>query len=322
LSWLSKRLGCAGRPSRRILGHLSELVPALPDSVGPQVGLSADELERLCAEFQLEELTRYLGLTGGIVECAWWGSALGDIALSTRTPPGGENVLQEAALFHLGFQLFDVVVDTVPAHKRELASALRPELLKTRLLHPVEPLNRLHSEDRAVALIVRLFDAALSSAGQRLCGDETHATYAGHLLERMYASELQISPDLFAAKRLPVVFLGVLAIHPSNVQATALFAHLSLFLSLWDDWADLSEDMLQGAPNAFLSSTNGSRTRRTLEYAARSVTRVAAGRAAHGDIVTKLREPLSAALALGVEFGPESHAKIVAICRHLIRNES
>jgi len=321
LGWLTRQLGCSGPPARRILHRLAGLLPAVSPAGEAGVGLPDSELDALCKEFQLADLTPGLGLSGGLVECGWWGSALGDIALSTGARPGGRSVLREAALFHLGFQLFDIVVDNVPAHTRALAGALRPDFLRARLVRPLDDASALHSDDHTASLIVRLFDAAISSAGQRLHADSPHADYIAELLQRMYTSELRTSPDPFDAKRLPVVFVGALAIHPSNGRASELFVHLSQFLSLWDDWADLAEDMLRGAPNAFLSSMHESRPRRALAYAGRSVLRVTSGRAGHGGIVARLREPLDASLALARQLGPDSHDKVVSICRHLMREQ-
>jgi hypothetical protein len=114
------------------------------------------------------------------------------------------------------------------------------------------------------------------------------------------------------------VFIGALVIDPRDERATELFGHLARFLSYWDDWLDLADDMLQGAPNEFLTVVAETAAQRRLRYAVRSLARIAGGRLFHRGITAHLIEPLESALRSAGEIGRITANKTLAMCRELV----
>ena len=317
--WLRRRLGCVGYPYERITRGLAKQLPRPSDSERLQLGLSEQEVRLLCHEHRLDSLMTRFGLAGGLEECCWWGSALCDIGLSARGRSRDVALLREGASFHLAFQLFDVVVDGFPRHTATLAEGLRPAALKMRVLNPNDEAYRLRCADEATAPVVALFDDAIASIGRRLHAQPKRAFRSLRMLERMYQSELRISPDPYAAKTLPVVFLGTLADSEESGRAShRLFFHLARFLSLWDDWVDLEEDMLRAAPNQFLGHPDRTRTLGRARYVGRCVARVAVGRVLHREIERRLTSPLRKALTAAEDLNALTFTKTVHACRRLV----
>lgn len=317
--WLRKRLGCAGPGRFRILQNLS--LPLGDERVPDRkaVGLFSRELSSLSEDYSFSRISRAFrprGTADELLRIAWLGSVLGDIASGG---PGDDwtEIATEAALFNLGVALFDTVVDESQGKVPRLAEALRPGRLSQRLSNPSDPESALSCGDADIRLIVQLFDGALCSMGRRFSPDRAHLEHLAHLLARMYESELGQSGDPFAAKVLPVAFIGELSAPSFLKKMRLLFAALSHYLHLWDDWLDIGEDMARMAPNAFLTPSVRVPALGMLMYAGRSVARVVGGGLFHEKIAHTLYDAQEKAIeaSLGVNFS--TYEKTITLCRYL-----
>lgn len=313
--WLRRRLGSAGRGRLRVLEVLRERLGA-EGQPALSIGLADHELDRLCADCRTAALALAVPARGdaaSLRRILWWGSALGDIASAVR-PDDRDRIVREAALFNLGVALFDSVVDRAPQLVPPLARALAPARLEARL-HASGADPVLAVDQPLLEPLVGIFDAALGSIGQRFRDEPAHLEHLRWLLERMFLSELGLSPNPFAAKTLPVTFIGALA-GPSR-DWTRVFDGLSRFMSVWDDWLDLAEDMRRLAPNAFLGGRRGVSLGGAL-YAGRSLARVAAGGRLHGGLGDRLFEPLDASLIAARAGNEALYTRTIALYSHLL----
>ncbi len=224
-----------------------------------RLGLHEADLASLAVRCRFGRLAEHFRSEGGpaeLREIAWWGSALADIATEAAAQPRNDDLLTDAAFFNLGVALFDGVVDNAPARIPAIAESLSPTRLRRKLARPLDPEAALSCAEPDLELIVSLFDQTLGGVGQRCADDATWRDNLARTLDDMYASELGLTGDPMPAKRLPLIFLGQMVIRPGedNRLPREFFAHLSAFLALWDDWADLGADALALAPNAFLGS--------------------------------------------------------------------
>ncbi|MDX1395222.1 MAG: hypothetical protein R3195_12570 [Gemmatimonadota bacterium] len=313
-----KRLGCAGWQADRVLRRVHGLVPELRTGETLPVGLGDPAIEALYVEAELDELARRFHVERGLRQGLWWGSALADVACSAVGEATDDTVLREGALLHLGLNLYDAVVDIIRRGTRTLSESLDPARLAARLARPEEASTALTCPDEDLQRIVRLFDSAMVSVGRRWAEYPDRAGVLVDLYRRMYESELRISADPFEAKELPYVFVGALVIPPGAQRARSLIRGLSRFFALGDDWDDMFEDMIRGAPNAFLSNASRSKTRRALGYAGRSALRLAAGRRMHDALAERLAAPLRETLQVAREIGPGCHARTLSLCRATI----
>lgn len=282
---LERRVGVLGDGRSRILNQLIAAVPGpAPETAGLQPGLSADRLQRLAAQGRFSDLGEAFptrGGTGRIGLIAWFGSLVADIGCAP-TFRHRDLVLREGALFNLAVALFDTIIDDQPSRRRAAAEALRPEVLIAVLRGGVPLPNH---GDTALNSLVGLFNSTLLSTHRRLCRSPGTLSELGELLSRMYRSELGIDRDRFAAKILPVVYIGRLGDLADSPAVRDLYTRLSKFIALWDDWNDLADDILAGRPNWFAGDGSGW----SIRNVARPSWRVLGGRFSHAQIARTLR---------------------------------
>ena len=253
--WLRRGLGASGAYRLRMLEALNDCLPDKEKATDPTLGFTLGSLrEAIDGEWlaSLEESIDSRGDPKRLLEIATWGSCLGDLACPLNCPER-EQVMREAAWFNLGVALFDSFVDESDPRIDKLAEALSPSRLRNCLMGTSLTEQRDTQEDPSLVPIIRLFDAALGSAGNRFAHDKVHVDRMAALLSDMYESELGMAADPFPAKRLPVVFMAYLG--SPVVEHKDMLAAVSSFVQQYDDWQDIAEDILASSPNVFLSST-------------------------------------------------------------------
>jgi hypothetical protein len=296
--WVRRRLGSAGAPRDALLERLLARLPDGADDV--RLGLTGAELESVLPERDAFELaTTARGDVERLRRIVWWGSALADL------PDGADGARAEGGRFNLAFALFDSVVDDAPRRVPVLAHALAPDRLRHRLaggapLVPGAP---------ELEPLVQLFDTALAGSGRRLRAQPRRLDELGDLLEAMLRSELGMTEDPFAAKTLPVVFLGALA--DGSAATARLFRALAEFLWLWDDWLDVAADLCRLRPNAFLGRGGSS-------VCLRGATRLVAGSRAHPSVADRLDRAFVSTLDAALGAGGDTYARTVAFHRELL----
>lgn len=309
--WVRARLGSAGAPRSDLLGRLRDRVP----SDGGEVALGLDDaaLERLLPDDQAELLAD--GTSGArgdpdrLRRIVWWGAALADVpgtATGTARAEGGR--------FNLAVALFDSVVDDTPDRVPALARALAPGRLRRRIARPDDERTALTTEPTGLGPLVRLFDEALVDAGRRLRTQPRRLDRLGDLLEAMFLSELRATDDPFAAKRLPVIFIGALV--DGGLPTARLFLALAEFLWLWDDWLDLADDLRRLRPNAFLGRC-GSRAGRA-GACARGGLRLLAGPTARSQVAGQVEGAFVRTLAAASQAGGEPYRRTLSFHRELL----
>jgi len=224
-------------------------------SSGECLGLSDERLLQLAVEHSLGSVAshfRRLGEPLQLRRLAWWGSALADIGCAAGSRGREDDLLADAARFYVAVALFDHVVDDAPDRSIALARPLEPSRLRLKLERPTDPEARLVCPAPGLRLIVALFDRALEGIGRRLEREPVWRAELADMLETMYCSELSLSGDPLAAKTLPFILIGHLALPPTETAPRAFFTKLAYLLGLWDDWQDLLPDGWALAPNAHL----------------------------------------------------------------------
>ena len=229
---LRRRLGCSG-PGRATI--LATLRSHLPERSSPRTSVAltlVDDLHDLVAPVDFDALAQTVPWRGDgsrLLEIASWGAVIA--GLTTPVCPNHRaQVAREAALFNVGVAVFDSAVEEMPALRAGLARALDPRRLRARLADPDGMATQLTGRSPQEFDLVRLFDVVLCNAGRRWAGDRTQLGYLADLLERMFLSEMGISRDFLAAKRLPVVFIGALG-HPiSDHRAASFYDALGRFV--------------------------------------------------------------------------------------------
>ncbi len=319
--WLRRRLGCAGRPCLRIRERIRECLPEIRQEEDRPLGFSSSELADFSETHQLAEIAKRFAWRGNIKNLeriAWWGSALGDVA-SVRRPIDRSRVLWEAASFNLGVSLFDSILENESDKFPPLARALDGVRLRARLVRPSITHRPLTCDDNSLDLIVRLFDTALAGAGRRFNCWPAQIEYLSELLEVMYRSELGLSEDRFAAKTMPVVFIGALGNDYEDEQAHWFFGAFGRFIQLWDDWLDLSEDLRSLAPNAFLGAPRSVISFDALGYSIRFLARTVGGRLFHEGIALTLSDALRISLSAARHWDIQGYRKTLLLCHKLVQ---
>ena len=293
-----RRLGSAGASRDALLERLRARLPDGGDDV--RLGLTGAELAGVVPERDALELaTAARGDAERLRRIVWWGSALADL------PDGANGARADAGRFNLAFALFDSVVDDTPGRIPALAHVLAPRRLRQRLAGG----GALATDVSELAPLVGLFDTALAGSGRRLRSQPRRLDELGDLLEAMFRSELRVTPDPFAAKTLPVVFLGALV--DGNAATARLFRALAEFLWLWDDWLDVAADFVRLRPNAFLGRGGAA-------ICLRGATRLAAGARAHAAVADRLDRAFSASLDAALRAGGGTYERTVAFHRELL----
>ncbi len=293
-------------------------VVALPESIG--LGLGDEGLALLAVEYHFGTLAGHFRPFGGpleLREIAWWGSALADIACAAGGKRSDEELLRDAALFHLGVALFDDVIDTQPERSDRLAEALHPGRLGPKLENPTDTHHALRSPDAVLNLIAALFDGALEGIGRRLAHDREWRRALLQMLQSMYASELQLAGDPQTAKTLPFAFVGHLAVRPGD-GADALLQNLSIFLGLWDDWLDLVADVWFAEPNAFLDPRSRQGWRGRLRGTAKGLGLLMAGGTRGSTAGRRLTLALRATLDAAKPLPPAAQEKLKHLCLYML----
>ena len=314
--WLRRRLGCAGKSHGHVLAQLRATLSA--DAVPTiDLGLRHEDIPSIVSYHQTDQLAAGLPTRGDpaqLHQIAWWGSALGDIAAGQRCNDH-EAIVAEAALFNLAVALFDTVVEDRRDLVSMLAEAMAPAAMRARLLAPHDERAALVVEHPVLHYLVELFDRVLAGVGARLQTHPLRLQELGALLEMMFRSELGLERDPFAAKTLPIVFIGALGAPTSETRATRLFAALARYLSLWDDWLDMADDMRHSRPNAFLGRGGLAVSVDTGRYWVRSGARVLLGECAHRNVTRQLVTQFRRTLELARACDEATYVRVVALYR-------
>jgi hypothetical protein len=244
--WVEQRVGSRGKARANILRCLLENVALASEC---DLGLPLRVLCSISREFEFDTLSRLVPSRGNrdrLLEIAWFGSAVADVAASSEDP-FGEQVLRDGALFNVAISLVDSVLDDASdPRSRALTHFLAPMHLRRRLIG--EPIAS--SDD--VRPIVRLFDDALGSIGQRWRHRVAVIDDADFLLSRMYKSEMVPTASRLDAKRLPFAFVGLVSDGTQRLEVLEVSERLGAFVALLDDWQDLGDDLIAGRANVFL----------------------------------------------------------------------
>jgi hypothetical protein len=293
-TWWRRRLGILGDGRDRIVAALSRRLGA-----GPAGGAGGDTGPGRSAGFApaaLEDLAARYGARGDarrLTEIAAWGA---EICGLTADPPGDDRAPGAAARFNLAVALFDSLVDDRCASLPAVARVLHPDRLTGWLERPDDTMPR--PVDGSGGAVAALFEQAVRDAGRCWRSHARHRTLLAGLLASMYRSELGLSADPFAAKELPVVFLGALG--TADPGALAMHRRLGRFIAAWDDWLDQDEDLVARRPNLFYGDPRGLGV---VSYSGRAVLRTLGSRrtvrATRDELVARLDAVLVAAEAVG-----------------------
>jgi hypothetical protein len=312
-----RRLGVAGQGRSQILSRLADTVPAPSTMVaGRDVGLSADGLQRLAAEWQFGSFGDAFPTRSGadrLSRIAWFGAVLADISCSPACDER-DQVLREGALFNLAVALFDTVADDQPSRLAATAKALQPELLMLVLRDGVRLPSR---NDAAVDLLVDLFNDVLRSMNRRLRHSPVMIDRLGGLLDQMYRSELGVDHDRLAAKFLPTVFIGLLGDRRSSAAIGSLHLKLSRFIAMWDDWQDLADDVIRRRANLFAYDGYGW----SISNVVRLGWRLIGGRVSHAQIATALRAVIDETVRASYSVPQDARVATLYLLRFLLGQE-
>lgn len=321
LYWLERRLGCAGKERLRILQAIAQQGHVYDELKIEQIGLTKERLSSLSRIYNIPLISQNYpsrGDTESLLRIAWWGSAWGDVAC-IENDKSNSLVLKESALFNLAIALFDTVVDEYPNLKSEITKIINPFKIRRRLYQPSKEYTALICDHPLLGCIAHIFNDMLSSIGLRLSDQPQHLERIAQILESMYKSELRLSSNPFNAKRLPLLFIGLLSNVSYRCDVCHLFECIGDFIHLWDDWLDLSEDMIRLAPNAFLGSTiKNPLGIYTLIYLCRSFSRILAGSFYHKQIANLLAAKLEMVVASAKRVGPNTFRKTAVLCNYLV----
>lgn len=244
-----------------------------------------------------------------LAEIAEWGAAI--CALTLEPQPDSKEVLAAAASFNLAVALFDTLVDDHSPDLGGVAQKLHPDHLREFLFHPSTnrvPATACESE------VVQLFDSAVRTAGRRWQDRQEHLTMLGDLLETMYSSELGTSPDPFAAKEQPVLFMG--AIGSADRRCLELHRSLGRFIAAWDDWLDQDQDILARRANAFLGIPCG---RGLVGYYLRALWRTIGRTRSQSSVIELLESRVDVVLSNAAMLGDPAAARTTILLTKLFR---
>jgi hypothetical protein len=247
------------------------------------------------------------GSAARLADIGGWGAVICD--LTAVSGPDRDQLLAAASKFNIGVSLFDSMVDENSPAMTEVAAALNVGRLRGWLEDPASPNGSFPD-----APVVQLFENALTSVGRHWMASPEHIRFLGDLLELMYMSELRRSDDPFAAKELPVLFLG--AIGTSDPSQLDFYRRLGLFLAAWDDWLDQGDDIITRRPNIHFGSPRGFGA---VSYFGRAVWRVSTGLRSLPPVTAELERRLTSATASAESLGPpisdRAHAFLTALLR-------
>lgn len=252
-----------------------------------------------------------------MLEVAGWGASLGDLATPTDYALR-ESVMQESALFNLGVALFDSFVDDQDPRVAEVSVALSPDRLSARLVGSELLCHWDAVADSGTRAVVRLFDVALRGVRERCDSDPIQLNELSNLLTRMYHSELGNIDDPFAAKRLPVEFIGHLGAVSGCRRRLAMFEKLAIFLQRFDDWQDISDDFLARAPNSYLSHRRPVGVLASSQHACAGLWLILRGSRYHSSLSDSLVSSMSETLAEARKLGSIVEDKLVLFLRQLV----
>ncbi|WP_239405179.1 hypothetical protein [Frankia sp. Cj3] len=309
---LAKRVGARGSSRLGVLRHVLDGVDLHGEC---DLGLDESALHTLAYEFHFDALASAIPTRGDrarLVEIAWFGSAVADIA-SAGADAWHDGALRDGALFNLGVALVDSVLDDRhDARARALAARLAPEQLRGCLLGQ----SRLDGPG-PIREIGAVFHAALRGIGERWRHDRSVLTQIETLLIRMYRSEMTRAASRADAKRLPVAFIGVVSDHGYRLLVHETVDRLGCFVALLDDWQDLGDDLMTGRANLFVHDRDlGARTAAArLLSCSRLLVR---HRRSIDQIGRRLRDALDVTLLAAELAGREVELKTHAFLRHLL----
>lgn len=299
-TWIARRVGAIGPRRPEIIGALrheffGESVARVADNF---LGLSAERLDAMATTFDFARLAARFPSRGDVQrfrQIAWFGSALGDIACAEHCDRD-EDVLLDAAIFNLAVALFDTAVDDQPSLLPALASAVHPTALRSELFgdrtEKAAPLD----EHRSIEGLELMFLHVLRRARGRFLGKHVKLASLDAFVRLMFDSETGDRASRARAKTLPITFICSLA--SPAVFPSRLFAALSAFLALYDDWQDLGHDVVDGRANAFVQLVDAEGWN-ALTYWPRTALRLCRPRRIAEHLAHTAREVLSAADASG-----------------------
>lgn len=258
---LEKMVGSKGSSRAFILARLQSVLQKKDFEEEPvSLGLQHSELELLSERHYFKQLSSDFSTRGDenrMKEIAWFGSVIGDIFCPAYTEDK-MSVLREAAVFNVAVALFDTVVDDLSQEKLAiLAGAITPSRMVERIEHPMETTFALHSSDQSLNRILKLFDFVLAGLGRRFENDQVKRGYLVELLSVMYRSEVMSGGNKLKAKRLPIVFIGLLSGGSKDAHDIRLINEFSRLLSLLDDWQDLGQDICHRKANGLIYHHDG-----------------------------------------------------------------
>jgi hypothetical protein len=173
-------------------------------------------------------------------------------------------------------------------------------------------------KEESLDLVVRLFDVSLSGAGRRFAGRPALVRQMSRLLDTMYRSELGLSRDRFAAKNLPVVYIGALGNPHGDERSERFFESFGYFIQLWDDWLDLTEDALALAPNVFLGAPQTAVSLESFRYTMRFLARAAGGPLFHAGLTTTLSAALARSLLDARYWDERAYRQTLTLCHEIL----
>lgn len=283
------------------------------------LGLDDNALKAFSSKYRLTDISsrfKARGDSNNLAEIAWWGSVLGDIGCSNKEK-FRQCILEEAALFNLSVALFDSAYDEKLNGVERLINSLTPDRLNNILLSPEPTLSLSTSNDHNLFFITNLFNVTLTSIRKRMKSNYMQLSFLSELLKLMYESELCISQDPFAAKRLPVVFAGSLS---DNYEKNyPIFTALAFFINLWDDWQDLPRDLKSSDPNYFLPNPQNN-LHRAFTYWSSPISKNLSSSRFQEHIISEMRISLGKIFYTVDGVFPERKNKVVAFLKCLTGN--
>lgn len=258
-TWITRRAGAIGPRRHEIIGALrreffGKSIASVEDN---SLGLSAERLDAMAATFDLGRLAAMFPSRGDsqrLRQIAWFGSALGDIACAERCERD-EDVLLDAAIFHLAVALFDTAVDDQPSLLPALTASLNPTALRSVLLSDRTEKAAPLEERSGIEGLQSLFVHVVRRAHGRFLGMHVKLASLDAFVQLMFDSETGDRVSRAPAKTMPITFICALA--SAAVFPSRLFSVLSAFLALYDDWQDLGHDVVHGRANAFVQLVDG-----------------------------------------------------------------
>jgi hypothetical protein len=322
MKWFEQLVGSKGSSRAFILTRLQKplLIQTTETDEARPLGLLTTELVQISDQHYFKQLTSDFSSRGDeerIKEIAWFGSVIGDIFCPVQFG-NKDAILKEAAIFNVAIAFFDTVVDDLGEDQlKMLANAVTPYHMFQRIKNPRGMDYALQSEDQSLDRILKLFDFVLVGIGNRFNNDRIRRDHLFELLAVMYKSEITSVGNKIKAKRLPIVFMGLLSGQTLNPKADLLLNELGRLLSLLDDWQDLGMDILNGKANGFVYHREG-RGFFILPYRLFALFRIAGFYLSYLSIAWVLSRSLAKVMTLAEQAGPEFNVKTNRLLRSLL----